>query len=402
MHRSPGERAVQRALDNARATSADDVIDAEVVEDGKTLVLRGRAALADLGYDPDDDPGVGADEELRETIPDNTLDTVYRQYGRWVKWCGLRNLRHIDAAPGAVRRFIREHWTMHNADGTLRGRNGQPYSFNTVSTAVYVIGMVHNWLNSPNPIKNPGVRKQLRWYERKWKKAGYKVRRADAITSEESVRIARACNQATIGAFRLAAAARLQFDTGARASEILDLRWRDIRWLDENRLIIHIVWSKTHKERFVPVQAGNTNTDVDPARLMRKWWQLAQDRGWNPAAPVFPKVHSARPRRDGAVSGRLSDEPWDYDNYEIEFKLAAHRAGVDIDGDGNPRIVTSHSNRAGLITALVLCGLPAEVIAHRTGHNPRSSSFADYFRPGIGWDGANLGLMLREPPKPDG
>ncbi len=439
MPAGPAETAIERAAAHA---SPPDVVEGEIVASDiapgrKELILKGRVALANINRNPDDwvDPDV--DRELRDATPKNTRLAYEYQWGRWIWWCGLRGRQHCPATPASIRQYIKEHWDMKKADGTKRGRHGQPYAPSTVSQAVYVVSAIHQWLGYVSPTRHPSVELQLKAYERKWKSAGYRPQVAYAITMDDSVAIARTCNLRTVPGLRNAAAFRLQFDMGARVSELIGeidgdawrgMRVRDVRWESEDRAVLHIAQTKTNEARDVAVEAvrwvtdadgepvlratgaldadgrpvmekiPHPEVDVDPLVLLRAWYDLLVARGVaHPDAPLFREVRpSGQMRKDGSLTGSVLELPWSYDAFAAEFDRCVRRAGVDRDPvTGERRHITSHSNRAGLITEAVDADVPAEILRLRTGHAPGSRVLQGYYRSGRKWGRRNPGTVLR-------
>jgi hypothetical protein len=422
------------------------VIEAEVVADTgaapgrRELIVRGRAALADLDRNPDDWVDADVDAELRDAMPRNTRLAYEYQWGRWIWWCGTKGREHCPARPGSVRQYIKEHWDMTDAQGRKRGWRGRPYAPASVEQAVYVVSAVHQWFGYASPTKHPSVKLQLKAYDKRWKAAGYRQRKAYALTLEENVAVARTCSRATVGGVRNACAFRLQWDMGARVSELLGesneagvwrgLRIGDLRWESDDRAVIHIAQTKTHESRDVAVEATrwlvddndqfideagrlipldnageptrppvpHPYVDVDPLILLRSWYDLLVTRGQaHPDAPLFREVASTgRMRKDGTPAGGILPGPWGYEAFSIEFDRCVRRARVHVDPvTGEERHITSHSNRSGLITEAVDAGVPAEILRLRTGHAAGSRVLQGYYRSGRKWGRHNPGTVIR-------
>lgn len=406
----------------------------------RELILSGRAALATIDRNPDDWVDPDTDRELRDAMPANTRAAYEYQWGRWIWWCGKKGREHCPARPASVRQYIKEHWDMTDAHGRKRGWRGRPYAPASVEQAVYVISAVHQWFGYASPTKHPSVKLQLAAYDKRWKKAGYRQRKAYALTLEENVAIARTCSRATVAGVRNACAFRLQFDMGARVSELLGLtengfwhglRLADVRWESDDRAVIHIAESKTHDSRDVAIEATrwlvddddnfideagrliplddageptrppvpHPFVDVDPLILLRRWYDLLVARGEtaDPNLPFFREVHSTgRMRKDGTPAGGILSGPWGYEAYSIEFDRCVRRAGVHVDPvTGEERHITSHSNRSGLISEAVDAGVPAEILRLRTGHAAGSRVLQGYYRSGRKWGRHNPGAVVR-------
>ena len=379
-------------------------IGGELEPAAKDLVLLGRASLAGLGVDPDDRLSAEADQDLLDAKPSETIRKINYQWGRFIWWTGHTGRRHLNPTTATIRQWIVDHWHMTRVDpDTGRrvkcGNHGQPYSHNTVRQAIYLVATVQQWLGYPSCAKHPSVPAQLDAYEAKWKRAGFTERVAVAITPEESVAIARArlAQANTVAALRDATAYRLQFDSGARASEILGIDLEHLAWESEHRVVVNIPPTKTKLSgRKVAVEATpQIDPDVDPALLLLRLVRVLAEQGIT-KGPVFLEAVAGRPKSDGSLSGRFRHQRLAYDTYETGFKMSVYRAGVHLDPvSGARRIVTSHSNRAGHVTTAVDEEIPLDRVAARTGHSPQSGVIHRYYRSARRWGTANPGTAIR-------
>lgn len=431
----------------------EEVVDAEIVDEDppaaqpppaglpvpvepapKELVLRGRAALADIRHNPDDWVDAETEAELRAAIPENTLNLMHWALGaaRW--YCqerpGFAVREYMPMTKATVRMWIKDHWTMTRPDGQLRGRRGRPYSPNTVKTRLYLMAMIWKLKGYVSPIGHPEVQLQLRAYRRKYEKAGFKPDEAYPISHADSCAMGRACQDYTFGGIRNRALFRLQYDTGMRASELLALRIEDIRWeLPEwapagydgpLNATIRIRKSKTDQDaigrevgiEYVPYEIDEAtgepkldadrrpvphpDVDMDPAVLLAQWIRVLREHGYT-TGPVWRAVLPTGTRRkDGRLGGKILPEGvLDYDGYEMVLAYYARKSGVDTDPvTGEKRRITSHANRAGHITASLDGGEPVEKVALRTGHSP-TGSIHGYYRNKRRYGAANTGAQIR-------
>lgn len=377
-------REVQVTL---RELAADPAVD---YPPRKELVLSGRASLAAAGFDPDDVVPSAVDDMLREGIPPATRETYEYQWGRFIRWCSTTGRNHLPATVATVRFYIWSHWVATDAAGKLRGRRGRPYAPATVELATYTISIVHQWLGHASPTRHPSIRSQLRGYEAMWSGRGHRPDKPEAIAPAESVAVARVGRLDSVPGLRNAAAFRLQFDMGARVSEVVGLDVDDLRFRGDV-VEVRIRRSKgVRKPRTVLVErVRGVDDDVDPVVLLTRWIDEVLRPAGRLSGPLFPDLGGGAPLIANAVweralrPGRLTRE-----GYEDAWNRAVKKAGVDRDPvTGAPRRITSHSNRAGLIHYNALLGTPREDVAARTGHSLRSGTLHRYFDTG----GANLG-----------
>lgn len=369
----------------------------------KELILRGRASIAGREYNPDDVVPPEVDEMAARGIPRKTLETYEYQWGRFIHWCGSEEIRREHKPPtiATMRYYIWSHWEARRPDGRGRGRKGRPYATATVRTAVYSVSAVLQWLGFASPMKHPFIHRQLKGYHAKWTEAGYKPDIAHALSPAESVAMARACDLSTVQGLRLAAMIRLHYDLGARASEVLGLNMDHVSWLqagDQPQVNLWVKQSKNNPNgRALVVEAvPDVDGDVDPALLLGLWYDAMTEAGFTDG-PLWREVNPGRPRKDGSLAGTIREEPLQLRAYEFAHDRCAARAGVTLDPKTKKesRRVTTHSNRAGMITAARDSGMLAEQVAARTGHSPGSDTIHSYWRGGTRLGDDNAGTRIR-------
>lgn len=369
-------------------------------------------AYADLA-DPDERVPLEVDEALRDAIPKTTWDTLDWGWGRFVRWCGATGRKHDPPTIGTVRAYIWAHLTWTTADGvTLAGRDGQPYAYATVETALGVLCTVLQWQGYPSPWKHPGVRKQLAAYDKKLREMGIMPREAYAPTPEEQFAMIRTRDMTQVAGVRDAAALALHMATGMRAAELVALDETDLEWVTDAKLLVTVRVGKGGKSRKIPVQWADEDedlddeaaaaaaafaADVDPLVLVSEWEDLKRARGIPPGGPVFLECRVGKKRADGTHSGVIdAGKRMTKEAYQKMHDRAAHKAGVDIDPKTKKkRHLTSHSERAAYITNGTDAGVPLERIRPFTGHSPNSPVIFRYVRSGLRWDDHNPLVQIR-------
>lgn len=422
---SPAGQAVARAQANATALM---VRDAHLIDDmpkSKELTLRGRIALADLDADPDARVSAQTEQDLFDAIPENTKKQARYVWGRWIWWCGKTGRhagdRQTPANPSSLRDWITDHWVLRKPVAS-RGEVGpQPYAYSVVRNAVYMVCGIHGLLGHASPARDGRVERQLDVYEKKWKAhAGYKVRKAYALTHEGSVQIARSYNLTTVGGLRNAAAFRMQWDMMARAEEILKLQRRHLRWeVPGKKVTVSILDPKEGGLREVGMQAvlelevidadgrrvvvdgqvlrvPHPDADVDPVALLWRWCEALDAAGYtDPRTPVFHDVYSGYPRKDGTLAGKIRETPWTYDIYSQVWAYVIRKLGIDVQFAAVGVTFGTHMNRRGPISAAVRNKIPLEVVRKRSGHSASSPVIHEYYDTGEQWDDQNPAVLIR-------
>jgi integrase len=268
-----------------------------------------------------------------------------------------------------------------------------------VRTALKAVSSVHQWRGYASPTKHPEIWAALQDYATRWEAAGYRPDVAHRLTPDQSVAMARSNDLTTVNGLRIACLTRLQFDIGARESEIVALNVEDLEWLDEDRVRVTIKTSSGGGPRTVLVEGiREVDWDVDPYRLLRQWVDVLIDAGY-PTGAIAREVFNGMPRLDGAMAGSIRAGRMSTVAYSAAHRRAARRAGF-VDADGQPLHITTHSERAGHIEAADGAGVPVDQVAHRTGHSLASDVIHGYFdRPEHSGD-ANAGTAIRRARRP--
>ncbi|MEU7591412.1 tyrosine-type recombinase/integrase [Micromonospora sp. NPDC049230] len=362
-------------------------------------------AYADLS-DPDERVPLDVDEALRDAIPDTTWRTIDWGWGRFIRWCGTTNRKHDPPTIGTVRTYIWAHLTWTRKDGvTLAGRGGRPYAYATVETALGVVCKVLQWQGYPSPWKHPGVQAQLKAYDKKLRQMGIMPAEAYALTPDEQARVVRTRDMGQVAGVRDAAALALHMATGCRAAELMGLDDGDLEWESRTRLLVTIRVGKGGAARRIPVEADEPDEetgeswapDVDPLVLVSEWQDLKRARGIKPGGPLFLecKVGGKRNPGKGHSGVIVPGKRMTTAAYDKMHHRATSQAGVDVDEKGNPRHVTTHSERAAFVTNASDAGVPVERIRMVTGHSPNSPVIFRYVRSGLRWGDHNPLVQVR-------
>jgi integrase len=397
-----------------------EAVEGELVGAGREVARRDDAALArarldikgpggllpayiDQG-DPDDRVPPEVDAALLEAIPQSTRDAFEWGWPRFVRWCGAMQRKHDPPTIGTVRAYIWAHLTWTRKGGvTLAGRHGRPYAYATVETALGIVCTALQWQGHPSPWKHPGVRAQLKAYDKKLRSMGIMPREAVALTPEEQAAMIRTRDMDQVAGVRDAAALALHGATGVRAAELVALDDTDLEWVEPTRLVVTVRVGKGGDARRIPVQADEPDEetgetwapDCDPMVLVGEWQDLKRARGIAKGGPLFLECRVGRKRGDGSLSGVILPKRMTKQAYEKVHARAARKAGVDVDADGNPRPVSTHSERAAYVTNSSDAGVPIERIRQFTGHSPNSPTIFKYVRSGLRWDDHNPMVQIR-------
>lgn len=376
-----------------------------------------------VGYDPDGQVAAETAEMFAEySLARNTRYAYTYQIIRYVIWCGDTGRRHLpdkDEAPERwltemvtnVRDWVAANYAMRRADGRLRGRDGQPYSPDTVRLSLAAISKLYERRgHTVAPTHHQDVRGQMRAYARRWAEDRNKRDIAYVPTWSEVVALARSCDLDTVAGIRDAFLLRLASETGRRNSELMAMNWDDIA-----EVVPKVVWrvdwptSKTNPygdrvdQSTVQADAGDGETpalapDVDTIRLGMMWREVCRARGLvGKGLPVFCKVRTGTKRKDGSLSGVVLPARMDRKNYQDVIRSAGHRSGMLYDPvTGEVRKLVPHSMRAYMATWGAAAGLPLAAICDQGGWNRNSPVVLRYMRLGATLNENNPGVRIRQ------
>lgn len=377
----------------------------------KELVLAGRAAMVDLGIDPDELVDARTEQQLRRATPENTIAALRWGFGFLIRYCGMTGRKHDPPTVGTIRKMICDSFYIVTKAGKGPGRYGQPYAPKTIELVVYVVSMICDRMQWVNPVRHPLVSDQLAGYREDYVDAGYRTDEADALSNGQNVALARHHDLATVQGLRAAAMLRGQFDLGCRADEWCKVQGEDLKWLDGNRVLVTFRRTKGRKERTVAMEAlpDEADYDVDPVRLLSLYVSARLSAGWDGRGPLWVEVRRGDRRNDWEetrlLAGRFLDGvQMGYQAYAKVFNRTVTATGIALDPNPNvpmdkKRTVfhfTTHSNRIGMINEAVRRRYRLEDIAPRTGHSPASPIIHKYLRAVPQWGDFNPGVGIRK------
>ncbi len=441
------------------AGDVDLVVDAELVDDGPGTELvvaaprwvpTGKAAAALMGqlaeYDPDGRLSAEAAAMFRAGEADSTVDTMAYQFLRYLVWFhdperpgydrDMREGRQaLPADKTTVQEWITANYTMKNAAGKLRGRNGQPYSPATVRLSLAAIARAHRRYFSrhtdelaryfqehpgeleaaaarrgrdrgamPTPTAHDDVVQTMKGYAKTWKRAGYREDVADSITVDELYAMVRTFDLSTVAGLRDAALMRLAADIGRRNAELMALNWADLKWQTPTLLVVTVPFSKTNQD----AEAGDTAyVEADDGEdalcpelctllLLREWKELSAARGFTDG-PVFRQVRgTGQARKDGGHRGVILPARMERKNYVDVVAMAARKARIDRDSAGDERKIVPHSLRVFMARRTLAAGGTIGQVCDQGGWSRNSPVVLRYDRQAAGErEGHTPGALIR-------
>jgi integrase len=219
----------------------------------------------------------------------------------------------------------------------------------TAARHVSAIAHYHRVARRPDPISLE-VKAVLNSVKRRRKE---RPQGKAALTPEDLLRVATACDERTNAGARDRALLVIGFATSLRRSDLARLEVADVSFAEQG-VIIFVREGKTDqfgRGRILGVWAGERPT-TDPVTTMQAW--LTRRGMW--PGPLFPSVE----RFDRVQRKQITGE-----SVNDIIKRAIARAGID------PAPYGAHSLRAGAITAAAIAGGSDQEIMGMSGHaNP--------------------------------
>jgi len=266
----------------------------------------------------------------------------------FARWCEQVGGQALPATPETVADFV--VWSLYERQ--------PPYRLQTVQLTLYAISHRHQQEHLPSPLTD-NVKLLVRNAKRDLRE---RPQYAQALEPAELRRICRQlCTTVPID-IRDRALILTQFAAGWRREEIASLDRCDVRFMRKG-FLLSLGASKTDQDgsegRIVAIEYG-AHAVTCPVRALREWLDI---RGTWPG-PLFCAMYGG-----GIHPQRLSG-----DAINERFKLAVARAGLPA------ARYSSHSLRAGMVTAAIERGAPETLIMLRTGHKSLDS-MRRYVRP---------------------
>jgi site-specific recombinase XerD len=275
----------------------------------------------------------------------NTSIAYRSGWRQFCAWCVAAGCSSLPASADTVKDFI--SWSIHYG-----------YRLQTISVRLCAIAHFHAEAGFPRPLDG------IREYFINARRAVLEDRRGKAsVTYPMLLRIARTFPDTSCG-IRNRSMVLLAFATGWRRSEIVGLRFRDVRLVDEGvELFLRVSKTdQTGKGRTVGIQPGR-NPETCPIRALERWLSLRGDF----EGPLYVRMASSQRLTEFGLEPRgeaLKDA----------LKRAIEKIGV------NAKAYGAHSLRAGMITEATKHGATEASIMQRTGHRC-SKTLQRYIRP---------------------
>lgn len=287
----------------------------------------------------------------QESLSENTRATYAKGWRAWAEFCEEHGLPSAPITPEAVSLFLTALAT--------KGLNVR-----TINTYFAAICFTYGLENPPNPTTGRGRGNLLEFPIVKTTIAGIRrthgkpLRQAAPISIDQLRGICdtlptRACDR--LRALRDKALLLVGYASASRRSELAALNIGDVRVVEEG-LWLTIRRSKTDQEGKGMLKAIPYGKDPEycPVRALLAWMEVVSPVT-RPEWPLFCRIDqrgtSVRPAE------RLTGA-----SVSVKVKAAAERAGID------PRHVSAHSLRAGLLTEAAKAGVPLHKLMAQSGH----------------------------------
>lgn len=267
----------------------------------------------------------------------NTVKAYVHSFGVFASWCRDVGFESMPSSESAVLDFCT--WCLYE--------RRPPYRLATVRLALSAVASAHDRAGHPSPI-SVAVRAFIRNAARDLlERPGGK----SALSAGQLRRLCRFLDSGDVIDVRDRAMILLQFAAGWRRSEVASLWLRDVGF-ERRGLVVRLGASKTDQDggegREVGIEHGERELTC-PVRALRSWLRVRGD--WD--GPLFCRVHASGKVLCAGLSGRVFND-----------RLKRCLDGVGIDSSS----YSSHSLRAGMVTAGIERGASETLIMLRTGH----------------------------------
>ncbi|MFI5831102.1 tyrosine-type recombinase/integrase [Streptomyces sp. NPDC051578] len=308
------------------------------------------------------------DEHLSgETIADlnrSIADNTDRAYKRWWKmalaWCEVEQRTPLPMTSQTVAEFIGH--LMRSTSATT----GQPYSPNSLDQALSAIRTAHFRAGFEGQPGTRAARELIKVHRQDRAKAGWRPRRAKAVTLDVLRLLLAQCDRNSLSGRRDAAILVLGYGLMGRRSELAAIQLSQLT-VSEDWVSVFIPMSKTDtnaKGEDVDVPRALA-PDIDAGRIVTSYVEGLAEFGIT-SGPLLRAIHSR-----GAVGKGLSAAAVG----EIVKKLAKAANLTDAER------TTAHGLRAGGPTDAAERGVPVPFIAEHGRWSKNSTQVLAYVRP---------------------
>lgn len=314
----------------------------------------------------------GLDEAMRAykngLKPDETVRTYDNGLRAWQTFCDATGLPGDVVREGALTTFVEWRWAQGRAPNTIRTNlTGMAVRLRERGVRVAAADIA-------------GAKEHVERLAARAAAAGEVDRgrgRAPALAIAALRDIVAQLDTATAAGARDRVVFCLGFALAARSHEMAFLRVGDITETEEG-LRVAVRVSKTGRRTVLVAYGSNPSTC--PVRAWVAWRRMTGfSRMLDGTEAVVQRIH-----RSGALHGQMSAK-----SVRTIVRARAAAAGYEV--------VTSHSIRAGLITAARKAGKDVKAIIDVSGHSAKSGQVYEYFRDPDGWapeNNATMGIGL--------
>jgi integrase len=297
--------------------------------------------------------------DLKRSIADNT-DRAYKRWWQMaLAWCEAEERTPLPMTGQTVAEFI-GHLMRSTA------KTGQPYSPNSLDQALSAIRTAHFRGGYEGQPPTRAARELIKVHRQDRAKAGWRPRRAKAVTLEVLRLLLAQCDQDSLSGRRDASILVLGYGLMGRRSELAAIQLSQLT-ISEDWVTVFIPMSKTDtnaKGEDVDVPRALA-PDIDAGRIVDSYVQGLKEFGITDG-PLLRAIHAR-----GTVGGGLSGSAVG----EIVKKLAKAANLTDAER------TTAHGLRAGGPTDAAERGVPVPFIAEHGRWSKNSTQVLAYVRP---------------------
>jgi integrase len=315
--------------------------------------------------------------DMLEAVPENTRRAYARAWGQFTEWCEGTGRVPLPATPHTVAEYTR---VMCSVIG---------FAPATVGQALAAIASVHGrrgYKGQPDAAEAHGI---LRGYRRRWSDAEGRVRQRTPVLVPDLRAMIDTCDPATLAGIRDRALLLVGYNIMGRRSELSALNVRDVDYVAETGITVHIARSKTDQDARgtdVAVPYGQQERTC-AVRAVRDWTAALAERGFTSGALFRPVDRHGRVGGDPRAAGHDQPRLTGHGINEI-VRLRARLARLPVGRDGQPARADgaqphsygAHSLRAGAVTTAYAAGAPVAAIADHGRWNPKSPVVLGYIR----------------------
>ncbi|WP_394154805.1 tyrosine-type recombinase/integrase [Vibrio maritimus] len=271
-------------------------------------------------------------ESRKERYSDNTLMQLVANWSKYVAWCTANHFASLPSHRETVLSFFRAH------ENTFHRSTRQSYS--------WAISKMHRITGCPNPMIDEKCKDIIAGMNKKALLAGEEISQASAFREKHLDAITQLWRHSdSLLKRRDLVIVTLAYETMLRASELCNIRFKDLEDLDDGRCLLTIPYTKTNKSG----KPEFTVLSVEAMDILDEYLKLSNRKSCAPLEYVINGVTKHGGNRNHVLNFDKETGERSYKKLSTQtIEIAFNKAWEDLKlSERRTKTFTSHSARVG-------------------------------------------------------